>query len=466
MSDPKFPNPLHESQPDRTSAAAESVVSPLPTPSVDADITDELNDHLSLAARDFQLAGNPADEAHQLARQKFGNVTAIRRRLWWIHQGDEIMLRAALSLIVVVLILAVAALGIGNWRMNEKLDELGDTLLAMSRTNPSLSSAGEQTLTIPQITGNCFIGDPSQPAKEVEVKVYAHPKRELVRRVLTDNKGAFTSGALPPGTYTVIAPLLGEANPTDDYSYSSSSTRILEPVYRVQSGLLDVHTGRGPVRIDLDLKMIPVGNITFELEGSFPQEFEQETDNYNYAVNVKMGLFVANDVPSLPLENPIMGVSAKTQTVGPFYRSPSKEHWFDARDITDAWTFTPRTPLPARTYKVGAYVRAEARPNGARYSYDFDWALKQLAALDALIDVEVKAGQRTKVRITAPDPTEEYRQAIVKYEQLTRSRRENSDNQVVSRHIDEVEDQLYRTRPVKLEVVGYYPLESEEKAKP
>src|SRR5688500_17345192 len=110
----------------------------LPSDTLDTDITDELTDHLSRSARDLQLAGHTPAEANQLAQQKVGDIPSVRRRLWWIQKGDEIMLRAALAVVLVVLVLAVAALGIGGWQISQTMNDLGDTLATMNETQRAL----------------------------------------------------------------------------------------------------------------------------------------------------------------------------------------------------------------------------------------------------------------------------------------------------------------------------------------
>src|SRR4051812_32538013 len=108
MSDSALPNSANHPH-----DTAGDIAAPQPqSPDLQSDIADELTDHLALSSRDLQLAGHSADESHQLAHQKLGDITAIRRRLWWIHKGDEFMQRAAFVIVLVVLILAVAALGV------------------------------------------------------------------------------------------------------------------------------------------------------------------------------------------------------------------------------------------------------------------------------------------------------------------------------------------------------------------
>ena len=182
MTDPPVPNSPLDPQP----AAAESVAPSPSPPNLNADITDELTDHLSLAARDLQLAGHPADEAQKLAHQKFGDLAAIRRRLFWIHQGDELMLRTALAIVCAVLVIAVAALGIGNWRMSRTIDDLHSTLATVSQNQKAITDAQKSILESQQqnrpltIEGQLYVGDRSKPAAGAEVHLYRVSDRKLI----------------------------------------------------------------------------------------------------------------------------------------------------------------------------------------------------------------------------------------------------------------------------------------------
>jgi len=438
-------------------------VAPLVPPSshdVESDIADEIGDHLSLAARDLQLAGHPTDEAQQLAENKFGNVAAIHRRLWWIQKGDEVMFRIGFAIVMVVVILAVAGLGIGGWQMSQTLDAVGETLATLKESQRSLTSLQVQDIRVPQITGSCYVGDRSRPAKNVELRVYDLPERQLVRRVVTDERGNFKSGYLPTGTYTVIAPLVGADNPVYSYSSSSATPETLLGAYQVQSGLIDVHPEKPPLPIEFDLEMIPVGEIAFELAGSLPIQFEYPSEHGGYTIEIKLALLVAHNVPSLPIRDPIMHApGVKTETVGTFYHNPGRMDWLNARAPSNQRTLPNPKLLPAKEYKVGACVRAATSIGVGRYSYDFEPALHQLRSLDALVDVSVKAGQRAIVRVMPDDPSDEYRTAIAKYDELSHAQQTKSRNLEIRRGIDEAIDQLFRFRAVKLEVVGYAPME-------
>ncbi len=233
------------------------------------DIDDEIGDHLALAARDLQLAGHANDEARQLALAKFGDVDQIRRKCWWIQQGDAVMARAALGLAIAVLILAVVGLAVGGWRMNSAINDLGDTLAAINESQKSLVDSQKQVNRPLVIRGRLYIGDKSKPADYAEVHLYRLPEAKLIERISADNEGRFITPPLEAGSYFLVAPLVGELNPS---VYHAETIKDYVPLFVVQSAPISVFPWAELKEVELDLAMIGVGQISYELTEPLPGE--------------------------------------------------------------------------------------------------------------------------------------------------------------------------------------------------
>ncbi len=124
------------------------------------------------------------------------------------------MARAALGLAIAVLILAVVGLAIGGWRMNSAINDLGNTLAAINESQKALVDSQKQVNRPLVIRGRLYIGDKSKPADYAEVHLYRLPEAKLVERISADNEGRFITPPLEAGSYFLIAPLVGELNPS------------------------------------------------------------------------------------------------------------------------------------------------------------------------------------------------------------------------------------------------------------
>src|SRR5438045_1954912 len=74
-----------------------------------AEIQAEIDDHLATAAEQLQSQGIATQEALQKSQQKFGDAAAISRRCYWIKQGDALMFRTAVILLLFILCLSLGA---------------------------------------------------------------------------------------------------------------------------------------------------------------------------------------------------------------------------------------------------------------------------------------------------------------------------------------------------------------------
>src|SRR5438552_17450825 len=81
-----------------------------------AQIEVEIADHLATAVERLKAQGLPSAEAQRTSQQKFGDTAAISRRCYWIKQGDALMFRTAVILLLSILCLALGATVFSSWR--------------------------------------------------------------------------------------------------------------------------------------------------------------------------------------------------------------------------------------------------------------------------------------------------------------------------------------------------------------
>jgi hypothetical protein len=474
--------------------AVDSLAPSPESPNLDSDITDELTDHLSLAARDLQLAGHTAAEANQIAHDRFGDVATIRRRLWWIHQGDEVMLRTALAIVCGIVIVAVAALGIGNWRMSRTIDDLHATLATMSENQKAITDAQKSILETQRlnrpltIQGRLYVGDPSKPAPGAAVHLYRVSDRKLFEKYTTDARGQFATAPLAPDRYFVIAPLVG-FNPSRVWAGAPREKPVAVPdgarrLFGAQSAPIEVSIDGQQPQIDLDVQPIPVGQVSLDppqvsvslhlsdrelrLGRQLSDEqikwlkhmheialslrdkgiqFPERMHSVLRVVMVKQG----PDLPDLVL----------SRTANEIQWSAGRGLYGGEYEITQAWAghwsgdqtfFVSRLGrgfdlCETGQYRVAAYLTLqESNPGGsergANRSEDRERIaqerMQSLPPGDAQ-DLEVQEGRRTHLRLIAPaDFDKEVLSAI-----------ENASNQ------EEFDALFDRVWPVKVEKLGY-----------
>lgn len=86
---------------------------PRPTRAIEDEIAEELEFHLALSTEEGIEAGLSPGEARETARARFGDVERIRRDCRRMQIGDRVMLQRINAVAVVLLLVAVVALG---WR--------------------------------------------------------------------------------------------------------------------------------------------------------------------------------------------------------------------------------------------------------------------------------------------------------------------------------------------------------------
>ena len=199
--------------------------------------------------------GEAEDEAARLALARFGDVARVKRQCWWIHNGEEVMFRTAGIALLSLLTIGVAVVGFGGWQLQRNLasrtEELSEQLASLTTTQQAMLAQQRP----PEITGLAYLGDPSKPAKDVEIQVFRFSEEPpynmsprvsgvITRRLRTDSRGHFDSGILQSGEYCLLGPLLDPEGQADDHQLIFS---------QLQSGPLYLTAGVGKSTVELDL---------------------------------------------------------------------------------------------------------------------------------------------------------------------------------------------------------------------
>ena len=230
-----------------------------PAGSSDELLAAEIADHLAAAAGDLKRRGEAEDEAARLALARFGDVALVKRQCWWIHNGEEVMFRTAGNRAVELVDDRRGRGWFGGWQLQRSLasrtEELSEQLASLTTTQQAMLAQQRP----PEITGLAYLGDPSRPAKDIEIQVFRFSEEPpsnvsprasgvITRRLRTDSRGHFDSGILQSGEYCVLGPLLDPEGQADEHELIFS---------RLQSGPLyldcrrrevDGRTGPGGVR--------------------------------------------------------------------------------------------------------------------------------------------------------------------------------------------------------------------------
>ena len=87
-----------------------------PLKQLNEDISAELADHLALSATEaIRQNGLSKEEAFRVAKKRFGNVTLVRWKCWWVKQGDFVMRRAAIVVAIVLVVGLLGRMGMRGW---------------------------------------------------------------------------------------------------------------------------------------------------------------------------------------------------------------------------------------------------------------------------------------------------------------------------------------------------------------
>lgn len=175
------------------------------------DIADELADHLLCAARSEHLkarTGAPVSEEAALAAaiERFGEPTAIARRLWWDAMWERIMAQRIFTIMATVATLAILYACFSLASAMRQINILQSTQIASQREAMAAMIAELRSLKQPD-------GAQWQSLKFRLVDEHSKPASGLVlcrssgASPMTDSAKADASGLaeffLPPGQYTV-----------------------------------------------------------------------------------------------------------------------------------------------------------------------------------------------------------------------------------------------------------------------
>lgn len=265
MSSPQSPGniPLPSGERGSRSEPGEGVKRPTPH-SASADpvieeIEAEIRDHLATAAEQLQARGASPAEAHEKTQALFGDAYAIGRRCYWIKQGDTLMFRAAVVLLLAALSIGLAVVVVQGWRtqtrMADQMSALAEQLKTLAEKPSAPSTAMEQP---PQeITGKVYAGSPNSPAGNKEVMIVDAKDGTIVRRVISDDKGKYRSGPLPAGDYCLVSTFETSRQRRSYYPY-------------LQTGPVYVYPGLSASGHDLDVAH-RVGGLAIELTRPLPK---------------------------------------------------------------------------------------------------------------------------------------------------------------------------------------------------
>lgn len=240
-----------------------------PNESFDEQLAAEIADHLAAAADDLVRRGEAEDQAARMAIARFGDVARVKRQCWWIHNGEDVMFRTAGIALLSLLTIGVAVVGFGGWQLSRNLasrtEELSGQLASLAATQEAMLAQQRP----PEITGRAYLGDPSKPAKDVEIQVFRFADEPpsnmgmqasgvVMRRLRTDALGHFDSGILQSGEYCLLGPLLnpeGEVN-ENELLFTKLQSRPLYLTAGVGKSEVEFNV-EAPARIRLSVDNIP-----------------------------------------------------------------------------------------------------------------------------------------------------------------------------------------------------------------
>jgi hypothetical protein len=329
----------------------------------------------------------------------------------------------------------------------------------MNETQKSLLDSQLHQNRPAEIRGTCYLGDRSRPAENVDVSIYQLPDMKVVRRVATDAQGKFRSGFLPTGEYLILVPLIGKGNPLFPFSSEESNIATNGPVYRLQTAPMTVYPGMRAPEVELDVQMIDAGQLSFELAGEVPNQLTQTVSDADYRIELLVFCNAEPGMPALPID-PLKSATAHSWPLVGVYRHGLAAFYRGVSQFGDQpLLYNDWAPLPAKKYSLSVAFQANTAslPNAFGRGFGgYGFSAMSPAAKPAT-EVQVKPGERTHLRIAPPEGLETtYRKLLSEYVEAFR----NGDTELQAQSLQK----LQQPQPAKLEVVGYFPLESKQDA--
>jgi hypothetical protein len=441
MRKPLFQTDRAAPSPEAIAGADAAVAGPLSEKqherSASDDIEAEIADHLASAAAELAGTGTSALAGERAARERFGNVAAVRRKCWWIQQGDQVMLRLLGIGLLAALVLAVAAFGIGGWKvqtaMADRLDRLTEELASLHRGQEAMlarQSAQPQpaqppavSAVVPEIRGQAYLGDPSHPAADAEIQIWNATRMTLFRRVRTDGSGRFRSRSIPAGDYFTLARLLGADGKVVDstplttqpmlVALLGADGKVVDSTYPmpqvvhhlVQSQPLYAYSGDELPEISLDLRF-HFGELSVEVVAPEPPEKTgtEHLDPWLAAIQYypQISLTSAMRLPALPLDPNGDQLEATWPLFGG--SSPKILHENYLRSPAGGTVERPLRNYPAimaGEYAVSASVGGSFNEEPWRSLFPMI-GMPPPHDLNNSVPITIAEGKRTHVRITVP----------------------------------------------------------------
>jgi hypothetical protein len=360
------------------------------TDPVAAEIEAEISDHLTTAAEQLRSQGLAADEAFRKSEKRFGDATAIGRRCYWIRQGDTLMFRTAVIVLLVVLCLALGAAAFSSWQTQR---QMADQMVVLAEQLKTLAEHQKTTLLTPtppadsqplEIKGTVFVGAIDHPLAGTEVLICRVNDGEIVRRTATSGSGQFQSGPLTPGDYTVVA------DGVKDASWKGTIGIQTAPIY------LYPGTPQKSLTIDAAYRS---GRIGIKLSRPLPKlqvEGKYTIDSRLYVTATPSSSSLRESrwtvAEPAPLQWPVyirnIEFPPPTQNSPPDYRSPRVSASVVLSNVDLAGSSAVEfpgglNPLPAGSCDVQARVVADVLPAGRVDIDEMIWGSRSHRPTDA-----------------------------------------------------------------------------------
>lgn len=306
----------------------------------------------------------------------------------------------------VALVMAIAAFGIGGWKvqvaMADRLDRLTEELASIHRGQEAML-ARQPAETVPEIRGTAYLGDPSRPAANAELQIWNATEMKLFRRVHTDRSGRFRSHSIPPGDYFVLAALLA-ANGKEVYS-----TYPMPQIIRhfVQSRPLYAYVGDELPEISLDL-LFRFGQLSLEIvapemEPTGTEWLDSALAEMQYLP--ELTLAPTKRAPASPLDPNGDHLNVEWPLRGRAFHGPWWE--FLLRPPIGGTAAEPLRNYPALwlgEYKVDVVVAAmfDEKPFNKLNPDRLGMHSTQAAISNEAVTIKIEEGKRTHLRITMP----------------------------------------------------------------